>query len=80
MSTEKTTAPDDERSLALDLAYDVVGRLGCCEGCGGRGERYRQRTSYNDDERNWITLCPICREDNDAHWDEMWADYYGGRL
>jgi hypothetical protein len=50
-----------------------------CQFCGNKNaERYRQRTSYVKEERNWVTLCPECRADNNQHWDDMWADYYAG--
>ncbi|HUT42703.1 MAG TPA: hypothetical protein VMW95_00095 [Desulfobacterales bacterium] len=49
-----------------------------CERCGEAGAiRYHQRTQYEDPEDNMVTLCSECREENDAYWDEMWAEYYG---
>ena len=36
--------------------------------------RYRQRTQYVNESDNWVNACPACKEKNDAHWDEMWAD------
>ena len=61
-----------------------VGNLKC-EGWEGPcdrndAERQRQNTAYCDDERNWVTLCPDCMKSNDAHWADMWADYYSGCL
>ena len=29
---------------------------------------------------NYARLCPPCWAEDDATWDEMWRDYYGGRL
>lgn len=40
----------------------------------------RQNTMYVDDRSNWICLCDSCSEENDAHWRDMWADYYAGCL
>lgn len=52
-----------------------------CERCGAcDAETYRQRTQYAEEEWNWVTLCPPCREENDACWEEMWAKYYYGGL
>lgn len=52
-----------------------------CQACGAPGaERYRQRTQYPDEESNWAALCGPCREENDAYWDERWAEYYAGCL
>lgn len=52
-----------------------------CTRCGvPNAERRRQRTQYVDDTSNWVTLCPSCHEENDAYWDEMWAEYYAGCL
>lgn len=52
-----------------------------CQKCGDEGaERRRQNTAYCEDDRNYVTLCPACHLENDLHWREMWADYYGGCL
>lgn len=52
-----------------------------CERCGDRGAfKARQRTAYIDEELNWVTLCEPCHEENAEYWNEMWAEYYAGRL
>lgn len=52
-----------------------------CQRCGKTGAvKYRQRTSYVNEESNWATLCPPCQEKNDRHWDYMWCEYYAGCL
>lgn len=52
-----------------------------CQRCNSEeAVRYRQRTQYVDEESNWVTLCDKCREENDAYWDDMWADYYSDCL
>lgn len=38
--------------------------------------RYHMNTRYEDEESNYITLCPVCQEACNAHWDEMWREYY----
>lgn len=70
----------DDFSFLSDEAAGV-GKVGECECCGDPGGvRYRQNTMYNDDERNFVTLCPECRIENDEHWEEMWKEYYRGLL
>lgn len=50
-----------------------------CQHCGDPGaETYHQRTRFVNKEDNFVTLCPVCRVENDMHWDEMWSDYYSG--
>jgi protein-arginine kinase activator protein McsA len=48
-----------------------------CEHCEREDAvRYRQNTMYVDESRNWVTLCPLCAEENDAHWADLWSQYY----
>lgn len=54
-----------------------------CEGWEGpcsnvNAARQRQNTAYADDSANWVVLCPECMRLNDAHWQDMWDDYYAG--
>jgi hypothetical protein len=42
--------------------------------------RYRQNTKFVDEERNWVTLCPLHEEENDEYWTDMWSQYYQGCL
>jgi hypothetical protein len=60
-----------------------------CQACGATSGviRYHQRTMYrydggpgDADDPNMVTLCPPCRAENDAYWDERWEEYYGGLL
>lgn len=53
-----------------------------CQRCGETKDavRYHQYTSYADEESNWVTLCPPCREENDKYWRDMWDEYYAGLL
>jgi hypothetical protein len=47
--------------------------------CGSDdGVLYRQNTSYYEELRNWVTLCPSCKRYNDDCWDEQWKEYYAG--
>ena len=48
-----------------------------CQWCKADGAvRYRQDTKYVEEHRNWVTLCPECKKENDEHWKEMWSDFY----
>jgi hypothetical protein len=49
-------------------------------GCGLPGKLERQNTSYNDEDSNWSTFCIDHQKEVDEHWDEMWKDYWSGRL
>lgn len=55
-----------------------------CQGfdgpCNNEGERYRQNTYYPNEDDNWRTLCPQCRQWNDEYWEERWEEYWAGVL
>lgn len=52
-----------------------------CDKCGQYGAaKNRQNTAYEDDEKNYATLCDICQTEEDEHWKYMWADYWSSRL
>lgn len=52
-----------------------------CDWCGRFGAvTYHQRTNYEREEDNLVTLCPKCREKNDDYWDEIWDGYNSSRL
>ena len=54
-------------------------RVTRCQCCGSFGATtQRQNTRYVNDAQNFVTLCPRCHEENDAHWEAMWSDYYSG--
>lgn len=62
---------------------------GICENCEtAEGTKLRPaRTSYHyegddpdkDPNRDWMG-CDVCDEQDREYWDEMWAEYYSGRL
>lgn len=65
----------DRRTLPQKL-------FGFCPSCGRwfrRVKTIRQNSAYLDDSLNFFTGCKRCHEDNDAYWDEMWAEYGGPR-
>lgn len=56
-----------------------------CQGfdgpCDSLSAEIRHRgTAYVDDKQNWVTQCDSCYEQERAHWDDMWMEYYAGRL
>ena len=51
-----------------------------CVGCGGLGTVQRQNSNYLDDDLNYCCLCPACQDHAAAYWDDMWRDYWQGRL
>jgi hypothetical protein len=40
--------------------------------------RQRQNTSFVEEERNWVTLCPACMAANAEHWERVWSELYSG--
>lgn len=64
---EMTPTQSDEQAQPIT-------KCDCCEGEGAT--RYRQNTQYIEEERNWVTLCPECRKENDEHWADMWSDFW----
>ena len=56
---------------------DILGEVNKCNRCGKPNAiTYHQRTMYVNEEDNWVTLCELCKEENDEYWDEMWKEYY----
>lgn len=53
-------------------------KLEKCNCCGKKRklDTYRRLTQYCNDKDNWITCCKDCKKEDDAHWKEMWKDYY----
>lgn len=52
---------------------------GWMRACSNRNAiRRRQNTSYVDEERNWVTLCPTCMAANAEYWEQVWAELYSG--
>jgi hypothetical protein len=58
-----------------------------CECCGRTDgvESEPSRTAYHwdrkgEDPNRDVLLCRVCAVDHHAHWDDMWANYYGGLL
>ena len=47
--------------------------------CGGPLERVRPMTAYGD-EPDFLVLCQQCAQSYREFWNEMWDEYYTGRL
>lgn len=51
-----------------------------CPCCGEQCEvkEYRRLTQYckERDADNYINCCKDCKIQDDAHWEEMWKEYY----
>jgi hypothetical protein len=58
-----------------------------CERCGiEEGLEFESgRTAYEwdgkgEDPNRCVVLCRECAKEHHEHWDEMWEEYYRGRL
>jgi len=55
-----------------------------CQGsvgpCDKFGTRRRTNTSFEDEESNYVNMCDECFEIEQAHWADMWDEYYGSVL
>lgn len=80
---------DDLRKLLIGLWLDAkdygAGRM--CYRCGTTEgvEVLEAMTSYCEvegepDPNHPTPYCPECGQEYKEHWDEMWAEYYSGRL
>lgn len=54
-----------------------------CEGFEGpcenmNAERYHMNTQYNNEEMNYATHCPSCKEDSELRWKDMWDEVRSG--
>ena len=54
-----------------------------CPCCGEIKEVsiHRRLTQYCEErsEDNYIECCLDCKKEDDAHWKEMWAEYYNSQ-
>ena len=90
-----TTKNGSKLMSVLTLADSIIGSFKNplileCECCSVKNTtviRYHQRTLYHhkgqegdENDPNFVTLCPDCKTQNDEYWDGMWADYYSGCL
>jgi hypothetical protein len=78
--------PDAIRSRQAEIAIEE--RRGC-ERCGSaagvsRGPRgcayHYEGTEGDANDPNYANLCPPCWVEEREYWDEMWKEYYSGRL
>lgn len=81
-----TRAWRDFRSRLWTLHYDLHRALTApswspiCRGFDGPcfrwGRTTHRGTTYADQDRNWKVLCPDCADAEQAHWEEMWTNYW----
>ncbi len=57
-----------------------VGICPCCERFSFTIRRRSRNTAYVEESKNWLIACRSCQHEDDACYDELWADYYAGRL
>lgn len=38
--------------------------------------KFRTRTAYFDEKKNWDIGCKRCIKESNEYWDEMWKEYY----
>ena len=55
-------------------------RCPCCERDMPDVERRRRNTAYVDDELNYLVSCGECHARDLEYYQELWDDYWRGRL
>lgn len=64
-----------------NLFEKIFGYCPMCDKWFCKGvKRRRQNTAYQDEESNYVTVCPICFEEIQENWAEMWKDYWSSRI
>lgn len=82
-SVERHIAWLESRVSELELSIGEDVPPASCPICGGRRNdviRERRNTAYVDDELNFIFACGRCRDEDDKHWEEQWAEYHASRF
>lgn len=52
----------------------------CCLRWSLTVKRRHRCTAYHDDELNYLRACADCQRQDDEYFQELWQDYYAGRL
>lgn len=78
-AAEKLIFFEDEETTLARLGLKLHGPCDYA-GCGKPGICSHQNTQYVNERSNYNTLCEAHQIEVDAHWDEMWKDYWSGRL
>ncbi len=65
------------KNRIIKLFRTLLGYCPCCE----KYFRWpvttqRRNTQYVEESANWLTACKECHEEDDAYFDDMWAQYY----
>ena len=51
-----------------------------CSKCKSKGHLEHQSCAYVDEISNYYFLCDECHRETESLYQEMWEDYYSGRL
>jgi hypothetical protein len=65
------------------LTWIIVHVFGRCLHCGAwfvYPPVRRRSTRYANDESNFVQMCDLCFDQQEALWKEMWSEYYSGLL
>ncbi len=52
----------------------------CCGELSASVERRHRYTAYVDDSMNYLFSCDLCYKEDCDEMEELWRDYYSGRL
>lgn len=56
----------------------LLGYCPCCDAYFKYMVRtWRRNTQYVEESQNWLTACKECHEEDEAYFDDLWAQYYG---
>lgn len=67
----------------IDKRHWLQKFLGYCPCCGRWFQdvtSQRRLTEYENEESNYLMACKECHEEDDAYWEERWAEYNASRL
>lgn len=67
--------------IVVEVDHNVCEHCECREGV--RAESARTLYEWNGwgiNPNRDVYLCRQCAEEHHAYWDDMWAEYYSGRL
>jgi hypothetical protein len=67
--------------LKLPWWKQLLGYCPCC----GRYFRWpvtteRRCTEYSEPKNNYLTACKECHREDDDYYNDLWKEYYAGRL
>ncbi len=63
-----------------NLFQKIFGYCPCCGRWFRKVKTQRRMTQYEHEESNYLTACQDCQDEDDAYWEERWAEYNAMRL